>query len=797
MNALGSLWKTPERRITVCLLLFLTCLYVPFAGNYGMWDPWETHYSEVARQMLMRHDYVSLWWPGSPQDRNEFWSKPVLTFWLMALGMLATGLEHVGHAFDGEMAVGWTAEWAVRIPFILCGIACVWAVWELVRRLAGRRAGLWSAIVLATSAQFFFVTRQAMTDMAFVAPIAVALCFAGLALMLPAEEVEAELPRRERKVGRFTLSWPHAPIFYVTLGLVLLVTLPQLFVISTEVTMSVPLGKKVLKLSGLVPMLPWVGALVAYVLAGARARCRRQIYLHLAFVMCGLSTLAKGPAGIALPVLVVLAYLAVQGEIKRLVPDSVRGGAPAADGSPTVKLGLGQKVWHVLAKNPLELGLGVIVFIAVAFPWYHAMLIRHGMGFWNEFIGDNYVHRAAGRHGDRGTFEYYLTQIAHGMFPWTGVVAAATLTSLRKLAAGDGRAKLRGFAMVWFVLMFTVMSLVNTKFHHYILPGLPGLAILAGLYLEDLFVAPSRSDVAALVVVGLPTLALTARDLAMFPARLTWLFDYDYVNAPGGGRPWPPGAEYDYSVRLAWFGAFVVAATAALALTAFLRARSGQSLSPVDDGDVAAPFPRAAMAAFVGLPVATVVAAELWQPPFDAGPHPLANGWILVGAASSLFLLLLVGNGLRAQATRVPTLGLLAVGVMACFWTGWGLDRHLTDLSPHWSQKHVIASYYKLRKDESEPLVAWQMYWRGETFYSKNSIYDHRMKQEDKTVFLGDHNADKMQTWFRTHAGRRVFFIVERSRFETLRSLLPEASRSSLKAVDETNNKVYLAVANI
>src|SRR5689334_22087391 len=71
------------------LIAFLFLLYVPFSGNYGLWDPWETHYGEVARQMAARGDYISLWWPGSPQDpaSGVFWSKPVLTFWLMAVSL--------------------------------------------------------------------------------------------------------------------------------------------------------------------------------------------------------------------------------------------------------------------------------------------------------------------------------------------------------------------------------------------------------------------------------------------------------------------------------------------------------------------------------------------------------------------------------------------------------------------------------------------------------------------------------------------------------------------------------------
>ena len=889
MNFLASLTATAERRITLALLLFLCALYFPFAGNYGLWDPWETHYSEVARQMLMRHDYVSLWWPGSPQDRNEFWSKPVLTFWLMAIGMKLAGLEntwdklgHVQHAFDGEMATRWTAEWAVRIPFILCGIACVWAVWELTRRLAGRRAGLWSAIILATGSQFFYVTRQAMTDMAFVAPIAVALCFGGLAVMLPREETDAELPRR--RWGR--LSWPKASVFYVLVGMVLVVMLPQLITDLWQPAVAVNLGRHTLRIAFLVEMLPWIACMVFYFacivridrhripkgspsklaselprefasalpgelpsvlpsqlpretasllpresasqlpmetasllprelasdlpirasgkdygLLGAGLGTRRQIYLHIAFLMGGLSTLAKGPAGIALPVLVLLFYLLVRGELARLLPpprDPKSGRLLDRLPEPL------SFVLRFLVRSPLEAGLGTLLFAFIASPWYHGMLIKHGMGFWNEFIGDNYVHRAAGRHGDRGTFDYYILQIGQGMFPWTGFVAAGVLAALGRMRGSDGRTRLRVFAIVWFLILFTVMSLVNTKFHHYIVPALPALAILGGLLLDDLFARPKLGDALALLLAGVPMLALAARDLAMFPARLLWLFCYDYVNAPNGGRPWPTGAEYgstyEYGSRIAAFGIAACLCTLAFALLALWRSRKSKQATPEDeagDEDIASLSPVNTWLLAL-IPLGTVIAAQLWQPRFgDGKPNPLENGWILVAVAGSVFLALLLSKGLTRRKLIGPTLTALAVGAVACAWTAWGLDRLLTDVSPHWSQKHVIAAYYNQRKDETEPLIAWQMYWRGENFYTKNAIYDHRVDQKEKTVFLGDHNAEKMQEYFKNHANRRVFFIVERTRLESLRALLPEASRASLKAVDSSNNKVFLAVAQL
>ena len=63
------------------------------------------------------------------------------------------------------------------MPLIVVSLVGIWAVFELVRRLVSRRAGLWTALVLATSAQWALITRQAMTDMPFVAPMTVAVCF--------------------------------------------------------------------------------------------------------------------------------------------------------------------------------------------------------------------------------------------------------------------------------------------------------------------------------------------------------------------------------------------------------------------------------------------------------------------------------------------------------------------------------------------------------------------------------------------------------------------------------------------
>jgi 4-amino-4-deoxy-L-arabinose transferase-like glycosyltransferase len=772
-KAIEWIIATPERRIVCALMMLCAMLYIPLAGNYGMWDPWETHYGEVARQMLERNDFVSQWWPGSPQDRAEFWSKPVLTFWLMAIGMKVAGIQW-NPASPSEISDSWRVEWGARMPLIILSIVAIWSVWELVRRLAGRRAATIAAVVLATSSQWAFITRQAMTDMAFVAPMTIALALGALALLLPEEERERELPRKRlMRLGPLDISYPAARPFYIFIALFVLTVLPQLVIISVQVSAVLRLGTMNIRLWGILCMLPWILMFFAALVWCARAKNTRQLYLFTAYVLCGLASLAKGPAGVALPAIVLAIYLVLAGRWKDLIFKA-------------------------------EVPRGVLLFLATAAPWYHGMLIRHGTGFWREFIGDNYVNRAGGRHGDRGTFEYYLQWGGYAMFPWSGIAALSGLWGLKKLREASPRKQLVAFALVWFLVEFTTMSLVNTKFHHYILPALPALAILAGLMLDELMARPDRLLVGGLFLIALPVTLLCGRDLAAFPPRLLWMFNYDYVNMPGTGRPWPLpslyGDRYEYGSQIWIFAGLASLVVLLLGIWAAMARRRAESApaEPVEEGGVTPMRPNQALAlgaSFLLLLACAILAGP--SSPSGAAPTIARSAWMLpaVIMVPSLGWLIFA---FRRSLLANPGVGIATSGLalVALVWSAFLVDKILIELSPHWSQKHVLASYYAKRASADEPLIAWQLYWRGENFYTKNAIYNSPNPNE-RTVFLGDRNAEKMQTYFASHGGRRVFFVVERTRFESLRQLLPAAARPTLTAVDETNNKIFLAVATL
>ncbi len=70
----------------------------------------------------------------------------------------------------------------------------------------------------------------------------------------------------------------------------------------------------------------------------------------------------------------------------------------------------------------------------------------------------------------------------------------------------------------------------------------------------------------------------------------------------------------------------------------------------------------------------------------------------------------------NSRTGLVGSLGALALGF--ALWFSWS---HWVDLSHHWTQRDLFWRYYD-RRAPGEPIVAFMMDWKGETFYSKNTV---------------------------------------------------------------------------
>jgi hypothetical protein len=97
---------------------------------------------------------------------------------------------------------------------------------------------------------------------------------------------------------------------------------------------------------------------------------------------------------------------------------------------------------------------------------------------------------------------------------------------------------------------------------------------------------------------------------------------------------------------------------------------------------------------------------------------------------------------------------------------------------------------------DADRLIAWQLYWRGENFWSGDEIWgvlpemQTALKEVDNVAFRRYLNDRALAP-----EGRRYFIITEAGRTSNLTSLVPtETARQTVKVLDTTSNKFSLAV---
>src|SRR5947209_2956606 len=123
--------------------LFAALVTLPGLGIGTLWDNSETAYGEVAREILLTHDWVVMHLNSAP-----WFVQPPLYFWIAALLAKAFGVT----------------AFALRLPSALATIAMGGAVGYATARIAGERAGMIAAIVLSTSLMQAIVGRLAIMD---------------------------------------------------------------------------------------------------------------------------------------------------------------------------------------------------------------------------------------------------------------------------------------------------------------------------------------------------------------------------------------------------------------------------------------------------------------------------------------------------------------------------------------------------------------------------------------------------------------------------------------------------------
>ena len=142
-----------------CVAILLILAYVLFfhqLNGVGFLGPDEPRYASVAREMLESGDYVT------PRLMGEDWfEKPVLMYWLAAVGYAIFGIGETG----------------ARLPSAVAATLSVLALFWCGRRIYSRGVGMAAALILATSVGTLGLGRAASMDMLLASALTCALAF--------------------------------------------------------------------------------------------------------------------------------------------------------------------------------------------------------------------------------------------------------------------------------------------------------------------------------------------------------------------------------------------------------------------------------------------------------------------------------------------------------------------------------------------------------------------------------------------------------------------------------------------
>ncbi len=334
--------------VGICLLLYFFNL-----GRSDLWAPDEPRYAQIAKEIVSRGDWILMHINGV-----VYGDKPPLFFWFVVL--------------SSYLWQGFTS-FSARFPSALFGTLTVLLTFFLGKRLYSSWTGFLSALMLATSVHFAYLSTRANIDATLTFfTTASLLCF-----FLWYQEGKTEEVGRRRRIRNLLIY---------------------------------------------------------------------GFYMSMAF-----ATLAKGPIGFVLPLLVSFIYLFVRRDYKEL--------------------------------KRMKLLSGIPLLLAIVLAWYVPAVLSGGKTYveQNLFRHTTEAYRTGWTHPH--PFYYYLYTFPIGFMPWVLFLPGAIVFGFSRTAIGKKKEFL--FLLVWWIVIFVFFSLSRSKRTLYLLPLYPAAALVVGKFWSD------------------------------------------------------------------------------------------------------------------------------------------------------------------------------------------------------------------------------------------------------------------------------------------------------------------------
>jgi 4-amino-4-deoxy-L-arabinose transferase-like glycosyltransferase len=188
----------------------------------------------------------------------------------------------------------------------------------------------------------------------------------------------------------------------------------------------------------------------------------------------------------------------------------------------------------------LHLALGLLLFFAIAAPWFVLVGLKNPEQPSFFFIHEHWDRFFLKEHHREQAWYIFFVLTAVGMVPWLGVLGQSLALGVKR---EESLFRPRLMLLVWAVFILLFFTKSNSKLPGYILPIFPALALLVANYLEvgsrrsRMLNAALLSLVGALLLATVPfmkKLSGHAGEAVLYQAYQPWVLAAGFVALAGG-----------------------------------------------------------------------------------------------------------------------------------------------------------------------------------------------------------------------------------------------------------------------
>ena len=279
----------------------------------------------------------------------------------------------------------------------------------------------------------------------------------------------------------------------------------------------------------------------------------RRLWMLVAWAAMALAVLAKGLVGIVLPGAVLVLYSVAARDID---------------------------IWR-----RLHLGKGLLVFFAIAAPWFVLVGLRNPEQPHFFFIHEHFERFLTTGHRREGAWWYFFPLLLPGVLPWLALLPQGLAAGLKRQ---PGRFQPRLMLVIWAVFIFIFFSNSSSKLPGYIVPVFPALALLMAVHLEtagrrsQLWAAGLAALCGALLAGAAAVAVATGHGGEQLRAYQPWLLCAGAILLTGGVVAWRAGlrARRDTLVLAMAVAGFIAIHLVVAGFEVYGKDRAGTALLP-------------------------------------------------------------------------------------------------------------------------------------------------------------------------------------------------------------------------